>query len=246
MYPSAICSCVGAPSWLGVRSRLRSTSGVGGSSSLLEVERLRAEASEAEMAAQREAAAAQAKATAAAEASETDMIGGGHTASSPRRGLEAPGEALSTEQRAMERQRADYASQAAKPSAALKKLRSGQIAKNSTTPNCDVCGKTIYPTERCNVNGFQMHIRPCAQCGRVTRDGVRCSNAAQRVVSDGGVPLPLCDVHYKQRATEVGEHAPPPRALRESKANIESLQDETKGLTLVAKTKAAEPTSEGR
>ena len=37
---------------------------------------------------------------------------------------------------------------------------------------------------------------PCAQCGH-DRNGVRCGNRADRVVNNGGEPLPMCSVHYK-------------------------------------------------
>ena len=111
---------------------------------------------------------------------------------------------MSAMQKSMEIERAQFASDA-KMNPALQALRSG--GATSTLPVCDVCQKKMYPTDKTNIDGFALHVKPCGQCARVGPNGLKCSNLAHRVVmDDDNEILPLCNVHYKQRATQVGLH----------------------------------------
>ena len=214
-----------------MRSALRSTS-VDGSSKLIQEEMRRAAEAEATLAKEREQAT---KAAArSADAGPVNATGTGGESSPPRAATTPRGAALSEQQRQLDQQRAQYASGSGRKSAKLEALRSGALA--ATMSECDVCKKKMYPTDRINVDGFLMHAKPCGQCGRVGRDGTRCGNHAHRMVSNGGNPLPLCNVHYKQRVTEVGGHASPPRSIQRNKSITAQDEDAPKeATTLVAR-----------
>ena len=181
-----------------LRSQLKSSN-----SRIEEERRLEAEKEE-ELKKERERAAA-----AAASASEK---GPSQPTLSPRG--PTPGDrggALSEQQKEMDKERAAFASDGKKPSAALERLRSGGVAM----PICNVCNTKMYPNDIVNVDGFQMHKKGtkegCGQC-HAMRNGVRCGNLATRVVGDAnGNPMPLCSVHYNQKVKEGGGHVAPPR-----------------------------------
>ena len=54
----------------------------------------------------------------------------------------------------------------------------------------------MYPTEQVNVDGYNIHAKPCGRCQG--REG--CSNRADRVVAgDNGELLAICKVRHGSR-----------------------------------------------